>query len=59
MFRTIVLSVPLAIGPLAAFQLVETLLTQSLLPQVAENMQRAVEGGSDVAMPVVIITPVP
>ncbi len=41
MFRTLVLSVPFALLPLAAVQLVETLLTRSLLPHLAESMQRA------------------
>lgn len=50
MFRTIVLSVPFALLPLAAVQLVETLLTRSLLPHLAESMQRgAAEPAPDAA----------
>jgi len=42
MFRTILLSVPFAILPLVAVQLVETVLSRSLLPEVADSLQRAV-----------------
>lgn len=44
MFRLALFSLPVAILPLLAVHLVETLVTRSLLPQVAVTMQQAVTG---------------
>lgn len=55
MFRTMILSVPFAILPLVAVQLVETVLSKSLLPGLAGSMQRAVSGQG--AEPAVTVAP--
>lgn len=57
MFRTLVLSVPFALLPLAAVQLVETLLTRSLLPHLAESMQRAAAPVPEAATPALPAAP--
>ena len=44
MFRLVAFSLPVAILPLLAVQLVETLIHQSLLPEIAIHMNRASEG---------------
>lgn len=43
MFRLVLFSVPVAILPLLVVQLVETVVSRSLLPGVANEMQRAAD----------------
>jgi hypothetical protein len=47
MFRLVLFSVPVVILPLLVLQAVETMMTRSLLPKVATEMQRATQRGAE------------
>jgi hypothetical protein len=47
MFRLVLFCAPVAILPLLIVQVVETMMSRSLLPEVATEMQRAVQGEAE------------